>query len=107
MQLKTDLIPELKRSSFHRSYSLDGSFYLKEFVILGDSQVGKTALVRALQDENFKDEHRGTIYDRADFVVNVDGDDFNIRLHDTSTHIQLSFARQSICSHVRVRRKSS
>lgn len=102
MQIKTDLTPVLKRTSFSRSCSQDGSFYLKDFVILGDPGVGKTSLLRAIRNEDFTEDYTQTVYDRADFEVNVDGDDYNIRLHDTSTHRQLTFARHSICSHVRL-----
>uniref|UniRef100_A0A336MYV3 CSON009870 protein n=1 Tax=Culicoides sonorensis TaxID=179676 RepID=A0A336MYV3_CULSO len=69
---------------------------IKDIVIVGDAYVGKTNLLNRFRDNYFEDEYKVTIYDRADFELNVDNCSHVIRLHDTNCHKRLYLSRRSI-----------
>uniref|UniRef100_A0A1L8E556 Putative rho n=2 Tax=Nyssomyia neivai TaxID=330878 RepID=A0A1L8E556_9DIPT len=57
---------------------------VKNIVVVGNGSVGKTSLLMAMTYGAFRESYVATVYDSEEIVMAIDGEEYQVKLHDTA-----------------------
>ena len=73
-----------------------------KLVLVGDTPVGKTCLIRQYRENCFSDEYEPTVLEVYSGTKNISGKDINLEIHDTSGFEHLGTNRAISYNHADV-----